>query len=165
MLEKAAKSTYRFHAHTMPKARIRAATMGGSADEVETAFYEALQTGDIERLMSCWADEDEIVCVHPAGPRMVGQAAIRATFDEMFANGRISAWPQQVHRVEALASAVHSVLERVELATRDGSQVAFVLATNVYHKTAQGWRMVVHHASPGTPADVREAHAAVAVLH
>jgi len=25
--------------------------------------------------------------------------------------------------------------------------------TNVYHKTAQGWRMVAHHASPGTPQD------------
>lgn len=149
----------------MPKARIRAATLGGSADEVETAFYEALRSGDIERLMACWADEDEIVCVHPAGPRMVGQAAIRATFDEMFANGPISAWPQQVRRVEALASVVHNVLERIELTMPDGPQVAFVLATNVYHKTAQGWRMVVHHASPGTSADVREAHAATPVLH
>jgi hypothetical protein len=25
-----------------------------------------------------------------------------------------------------------------------------VLATNVYVKTAQGWRMVAHHASPGS---------------
>jgi hypothetical protein len=25
-----------------------------------------------------------------------------------------------------------------------------VLATNVYIKTAEGWRMVVHHASPGS---------------
>jgi ketosteroid isomerase-like protein len=24
-----------------------------------------------------------------------------------------------------------------------------VLATNVYMKTAQGWRLVAHHASPG----------------
>ena len=149
----------------MPKASLRSATLGGSADEVEVAFYEALQAGDIERLMACWADEDEIVCVHPAGPRMVGQAAIRANFGEMFANGRISAWPQQVCRVESLASVVHNVLERVELTTPDGPQVAFVLATNVYHKTAQGWRMVVHHASPGTPADVRDAHAAAPVFH
>jgi ketosteroid isomerase-like protein len=25
-----------------------------------------------------------------------------------------------------------------------------VLATNVYLKTAQGWRLVLHHASPGS---------------
>jgi hypothetical protein len=30
-------------------------------DDTEAAFYEALQQGDIERLMACWSDEDEIV--------------------------------------------------------------------------------------------------------
>ncbi|MDP2370879.1 YybH family protein [Rhodoferax sp.] len=149
----------------MPKARIRAAVIGGSADDIEAAFYEALQTGNIERLMACWADEDGIVCVHPAGLRMVGQAAIRATFEEMFANSRIGAWPQQVCRIESLTSVVHNVLERIELTTPRGSQVAYVLATNVFHKTAQGWRMVVHHASPGTAADVRGADGATPVLH
>ena len=149
----------------MPKARTRAAAIGGTADDVEAVFYEALQSGNIERLMGCWADEDEIVCVHPASPRMVGQAAIRATFEDMFANGPIAALPQQVHRVESLASVVHNVLERIDFTTTDGPRVAYVLATNVYHKTAQGWRMVVHHASPGTPADVREAQAVIPVLH
>jgi ketosteroid isomerase-like protein len=55
-----------------------------------------------------------------------------------------------VRRVESLASAVHNVLERIEVLTAEGPRHAFVLATNVYHKTAQGWRMVAHHASPGT---------------
>ncbi|WP_442786621.1 nuclear transport factor 2 family protein [Hydrogenophaga sp. NFH-34] len=36
-------------------------------DEVEHAFYEALQHGDLERVMACWADEDDVVCVHPGG--------------------------------------------------------------------------------------------------
>ena len=45
----------------MPKSRYRAAQIGGSADEVETAFYEALHNADLEQLMACWADEDEIV--------------------------------------------------------------------------------------------------------
>ena len=62
----------------MPRARSKAATLGGSSDETESAFYEALQRGDIDLLMSCWADDDEIVCVHPGGPRLLGPAAIRA---------------------------------------------------------------------------------------
>ena len=69
----------------MPKAKIQAATLGGSADDTEAAFYEALQSADIELLMSCWADDDEIVCVHPGGPRVVGPGAIRATFEAIFA--------------------------------------------------------------------------------
>ncbi|NCV64549.1 MAG: DUF4440 domain-containing protein, partial [Betaproteobacteria bacterium] len=48
----------------MTKAKLRAATVGGSADEIEAAFYQALQTGDIDRLMACWSDDEEVVCVH-----------------------------------------------------------------------------------------------------
>ena len=45
----------------MPKAKLRAATMGGTADDIEAAFYQALRQGDIDKLMACWADEDEVV--------------------------------------------------------------------------------------------------------
>ena len=122
----------------MPKAKTQAAIVGGSADDVEAAFYEALQSADIDRLMACWADDDEIVCVHPGGPRVVGSGAIRATFEAIFTNGSIRAWPERVRKVEALASVVHNVLERIEVMTEAGPSQAWVLATNVYHKTAQG---------------------------
>ena len=149
----------------MPKAKTHAATVGGSADDTEAAFYEALQSADIESLMSCWADDDEIVCVHPGGPRVVGPGAIRATFEAIFANGRILARPEQVRRVSALASVVHNLLERVEVLTEGGPVQAFVLATNVYHKTAQGWRMVAHHASPGSAAQAQEINDTPQVFH
>ena len=149
----------------MPKVKSQAAVVGGSADDVEAAFYEALQTADIERLMACWADDDEIVCVHPGGPRVVGIGAIRATFDAIFANGSIRAWPEQVRKVDSLASVVHNVLERVEVMTDTGPAQAYVLATNVYHKTAQGWRMVAHHASPGSQTEAQEINDSPQVLH
>jgi len=142
-----------------PKSKLRAATVGGTADEVEAAFYEALQRGDIDALMACWSDDDETFCVHPGGPRLVGPTAIRAAFEQMFGNGAIHATPARVRKVESLASSVHNVLERIEVLTAEGPRHAFVLATNVYHKSAQGWRMVAHHASPGTarePFDTNE---------
>ncbi len=149
----------------MPRAKTQAAIVGGSADDVEAAFYEALQAADIERLMACWADDDEIVCVHPGGPRVVGTGAIRATFEAIFSNGTIRAWPEQVRKVEALASVVHNVLERVEVLTETGPVNAYVLATNVYHKTPQGWRMVAHHASPGSESQAQEINESPQVLH
>jgi hypothetical protein len=39
-----------------------------SPDDIEQQFYEALQHGDIEALMAAWADDDDILCVHPGGP-------------------------------------------------------------------------------------------------
>ena len=133
----------------MPRTRYRAAQFGGSADEVEVAFYEALHHGDLEQLMACWADEDDIVCVHPGGPRLVGAVAIRGAFEAMFGRGTIRATPERVRRIDALGAAVHNVLERVDLLTTEGPQHAWVVATNVYLKTTQGWRLAAHHASPG----------------
>jgi ketosteroid isomerase-like protein len=153
------------HNHTMRKSKLQSVTVGGSADDIEAAFYEALQSGDIDKLMACWADEDEIVCVHPGGPRVVGAGAIRSAFDGMFANGNIKATPQRVRKIESLASAVHNVLEKIEVMTKEGPREAYVIATNVYHKTAQGWRMVAHHASPGTPREMQELSDTPVVLH
>ncbi len=149
----------------MPKAKQQLVTDVGSADDIEAAFYEALQTADLEKLVACWADEDEIVCVHPGGPRLVGVSAIRAAFEAMFSQGSIQAWPEGVRRIESLASSVHNVRERIDVMTQEGPREAYVIATNVYHKTAQGWRMVAHHASPGSEQEVPEFNEAPHVLH
>jgi len=149
----------------MRRSKLQAANLQGNADDVEAAFYDALQTADIDKLMACWADEDEIFCIHPGGPRVVGATAIRATFEAMFANGSIRAWPERVRKIEALGSCTHNLVERIEVMTPQGQRQAWVIATNVYLKTAQGWRMVAHHASPGTPGDIQEVSDAPQVLH
>ena len=145
-----------------PKAALAAI---GSPDETEAQFYEALQQGDIDKLMAVWSDDDEIVCVHPGGPRLVGPAAIRAAFDSMFSHGAIDVHADKVRRLHSQASAVHSVLERVQVMTQQGPQSAWVIATNVYLKSALGWRLVAHHASPGTQNELREVVDAPSVLH
>jgi ketosteroid isomerase-like protein len=137
----------------------------GSPDEIESQFYEALQRGDIDRLMAVWSDDDDIVCVHPGGPRLIGAASIRGSFETIFANGAIDAQPEKVRRVVSHSSAVHNVLERVQVMGSDGPQAAWVIATNVYLKSAQGWRLVCHHASPGTPREVQEIVEAATTLH
>ena len=144
---------------------MRAATVGGSADEVEAAFYEALQTGDLERLMACWANEEDIICVHPGGPRLIGAVAIRNSFEIMFSHGPIRSFPERLHKLETITSAVHNLIERVEIYTADGAQIAFVTSTNVYMRTAEGWRMVAHHASPGTPPEIHSDIDTPTILH
>jgi ketosteroid isomerase-like protein len=149
----------------MKRAKLHAAIAGGSPDDIEQNFYEALHNADIEQLMGCWAEEDEIVCVHPGGPRLIGAGAIRATFEAMFANGSVQAHPERIHKIESLACAVHHLVERVELMTPQGVKNAYVIVTNVYQKMPQGWRMVAHHASPGTPNDSADVGVKPSVLH
>jgi ketosteroid isomerase-like protein len=149
----------------MKRAKLHAAIAGGSPDDIEQNFYEALHNADIEQLMGCWAEEDEIVCVHPGGPRLIGAGAIRATFEAMFANGSVQAHPERIHKIESLACAVHHLVERVEMMTPQGVKNAYVIVTNVYQKMPQGWRMVAHHASPGTPNDSADVGVKPSVLH
>ena len=136
-----------------------------SPDDTEQQFYEALQRGDIDRLMAVWSDDEEITCVHPGGPRVVGAAAIRSAFEAIFANGAVNARPEKVRRLQTLSCSVHSVLEQVHIMSAQGPQTAWVVATNVYLKTAQGWRLVSHHASPGSPREMQEIIEAASTLH
>jgi len=136
-----------------------------SVDDLEHSFYEALQTGDLERLMDCWADDEEVVCIHPGGLRLVGMAAIREAFGEMFQRGGLAVRAQQVRRLLSGTHAVHSVVERVDVPSSDGVRHAFVVATNVYTQTPRGWRMVLHHASPAATQQPAEAEPVARVLH
>ena len=137
-----------------------------SAEAVEAAFYEAIQRGDIDALMRLWADDDEPICVHPGWPRHVGAAAIRTGFEQLFAEGPVHVIPERVVRTVSLGCAVHSVVERIALDSgNDDARFALVLATNVYLKTAEGWRMVLHHASAATAHEADEVLASHERLH
>ncbi|HEX5344056.1 MAG TPA: nuclear transport factor 2 family protein [Duganella sp.] len=124
----------------------------GSAAETEAAFYEALNRADLEALMALWADDDEIVCVHPGGPRLIGHAAIRNSWAAILEHGGLHILPSQLHETHTLMSSVHTVVEGSTAAT---GEPAHLIATNVYAKTPRGWRLVLHHVSiaPG-PAPV-----------
>jgi uncharacterized protein (TIGR02246 family) len=119
-----------------------------TAQDAENAFYEALERGDLEGMMAVWAEDEDIICVHPTGPRLSGQDQVRESWAKIFAGGagpRVTI-TQQV-AVTGMMIAVHSVHENFSVAGDARAQVP-VVATNVYLRTAAGWRMIVHHASP-----------------
>ena len=149
----------------MPTPRPQAAHLLASPDDVETQFYEALREADIQKLMAAWSDDDDIVCVHPGGPRTVGARAIRRSFEAIFERGGIPVQPEQVRRTRSLDAAVHNLVETVAISSAEGTQRAYVVATNVYLKTTLGWRLVAHHASPGSAIEPREPVDAPTTLH
>ena len=58
-----------------------------TAQDAENAFYEALERADLDAMMAVWSEDEEIVCVHPAGQRLAGQAQVREAWRQMFAGG------------------------------------------------------------------------------
>ncbi|MFC3107240.1 YybH family protein [Undibacterium arcticum] len=141
----------------------RGQQLNGSATETEAAFYDALARADLEALMALWADDEEIVCIHPGAPRLLGHAAIRASWEAIFENGGVHINPVLLHQTHNLMSAIHNVVEEVK--ERAGAQSDMhILATNVFVKTPHGWRIVAHHASVA-PGKAQQEAPKASLLH
>ena len=123
-----------------------------TAQDAENAFYESLERGDLELMMAVWAEDEEIVCVHPAGARIAGQEPVRESWRRIFASGqRLRIKVAQLVTMSGMMVEVHSVHEVITVVGEEAARAPMV-ATNVYFRTAAGWRMVVHHASPAPGA-------------
>jgi uncharacterized protein (TIGR02246 family) len=121
-----------------------------TAQDAENAFYEALERCDLDGMMAVWAEDEEIVCVHPAGARLTGQDQVRESWAKLFAAGpRARLRIEQQVAISGMMLAVHSVFETFSIQGQKAeAQPLPIVATNVYLRTAAGWRMIVHHASP-----------------
>jgi ketosteroid isomerase-like protein len=130
-----------------------------TAQDAENAFYEALERCDLDGMMAVWAEDEEIVCVHPAGARLSGQDQVRESWAKIFAAGpRARVRIEQQVAISGMMLAVHSVFETFSIEGRNEPPPLPIVATNVYLRTAAGWRMIVHHASPA-PAQPQPAPA------
>lgn len=148
----------------MPKPKIPP-ILHASPQETEQAFYDALEAGDLNALMSLWADDEQIVCIHPGGPRLVGHETIRASWKELFDNGPLRIRPVAIQAIEGVMVAIHNLVEQVLISSNRNPQVVEVTATNVYLKGPQGWKMVLHHASPAIENDEAEENDHSPTLH
>jgi ketosteroid isomerase-like protein len=124
-----------------------------TAQDAENAFYEALENADLEAMMAVWAEDEEIVCVHPTGPRLAGQDAVRRSWAEIFGGGaRARVHVTQQVTLSGMMIEVHSVHENFAAEREGGAggdvRPSPIVATNVYLRTSAGWRLIVHHASP-----------------
>ena len=119
-----------------------------SPQDAVQAFYQAFEARDIDAMMVTWADDEEIVCIHPGGIRHVGYDSVRQSFEQIFSSGnaKLNFRLDQVVLLETVGLAMQSTIEYVSAGDNAGSGAA--VATNVMMRTPSGWRVVCHHASP-----------------
>jgi ketosteroid isomerase-like protein len=119
--------------------------------DCEIAFYEALERADLEAMMEVWAEDEEIVCVHPGGPRLTGYEQVRESWGQIFSGRqRLSVHLSHQVYVHGMMLSIHSLHENI-LVQGENKPRAPVVCTNVYTRTAGGWRLLMHHASPAPP--------------
>ncbi len=155
------RSKARYH-RAMPKKSIK---LFATASDCEAAFYDAFERADLNLMMTVWADEPSIVCIHPHGPRLAGTSAIRTSFTDIFSQGpNAKVKVSELRKNQSQTLAIHSVYETFTIPNQQET-IPPVLATNVYQLTPHGWRMILHHASLSPQGTTVEEQGVLRILH
>jgi ketosteroid isomerase-like protein len=129
-------------------AKVRTPTIFTTPQDAATAFYRAFEAKDIDAMMAAWAEDEEIVCVHPGGPRLVGFDAVRVGWEQIFAGEtKLLFRLEELVVLETVGMALQSAIEQVTVGN-DPAPRGTAIASNVFLRTPSGWRIVLHHASP-----------------
>lgn len=121
--------------------------MYNSSLDAEAAFYEAFAAADLEAMMRVWAISFDVACIHPSGPRLEGVPEIRKSWELIFRERVRRRFTLRGRRVVGSDDfRIHLLEENIAV---PGTALVSppVLATNVYQRLADGWYMVLHHAS------------------
>jgi ketosteroid isomerase-like protein len=118
--------------------------------EANARFYRAFETLDIAEMDRVWAHGERVKCVHPGWPLLAGWEAVRTSWETIFVNTAemrftLSDVQAVVGEVLAWATCTENILS--EAAGR--LSVTAILATNLFERGDDGWRLVHHHASHG----------------
>ncbi|MHB1402628.1 MAG: YybH family protein [Thiobacillus sp.] len=124
-------------------------------EAAEAAFYAAFEARNLDAMMVVWAHNDSIACIHPLAAPLDGHAAVAAGWRSMFeAAGQFRVQVELPHEIREAGQVIRIVREYLVVG-QEAEPRPPILATNVYRREADGWRMVLHHASPlqvgGTP--------------
>lgn len=120
-------------------------TFYNTPQAAEVAFYDAVERGDMALLDSVWSRDENVVCIHAGSNRIEGRAEVLDSFTDLFTDASgISYSITDTLQTGNDGLAIHLVREEVEI---DGEVVSVMVATNIFHREEDGWRMLLHHAS------------------
>lgn len=124
-------------------------------EAAEAAFYAAFEARSLDAMIAVWAEDERIACLHPLAAPLNGRAAVAAGWKSLFeAAGQFRVHVELAHEIRAADQVIRIVREYLTIGQETEPRPP-ILATNVYRREGDGWRMVLHHASPlqvgGTP--------------
>jgi ketosteroid isomerase-like protein len=127
------------------------------------AFYRAFGSRDLAAMDALWATHAPVACIHPGWDALIGRAAVMASWREILAQPTPIAC--RAERVLGLGDTACVICHETLGDPAAGGGV--LIATNVFVREADGWRMVHHQAggiaielttpaaAPGTPPATR----------
>ncbi|MER8266266.1 nuclear transport factor 2 family protein [Streptomyces griseus] len=142
----------------MNEEHARAAADIAEVEAANTAFYEALERGDHGELSGRWLPGEDLTvsCVHPGWPVLTGRGDVLRSYALIMANTEYIQFfltDVNISMTEdtALVTCTENILSGGPAEEGDalGPLVGqLVVATNVFRRTADGWKLWSHHGSP-----------------
>ena len=114
-------------------------------EEANTAFYQALESLDLDAMADVWEASARSACVHPGSPWYLGWAEVRRGFEVIFEGTPYIEF--EIADVEVRVEDPTAWVTCVERVTGPDGRVAELVATNAFVLGADGWKLVLHHAS------------------
>jgi ketosteroid isomerase-like protein len=117
-------------------------------EEANARFYRAFETLDIAEMDRVWVHGEHARCVHPGWPLLRGWNAVRTSWQRIFENtGEMRFTLADVNVTVGGDLAWVTCTENILSEVSGRVAVTAILATNLFERGADGWRIVHHHAS------------------
>ena len=113
-------------------------------------FYDAFNALSIEAMEAAWETSDRALCVHPGWSPLVGWPSIRESWRRIFDNANLMQF--SIRYLNVIMQGDFGCVTCVEGVTSvvQGRAANFsAVATNLFARHGDGWKIVAHHASPG----------------
>jgi ketosteroid isomerase-like protein len=122
-------------------------------EAVNTGFYEAIESADLDTMRDLWLDDPDVVCVHPGtlpvrGSGPVGRSWALVMASTPYIQFFLTDVVVTVQDGTASVTCTENILTGDEHTGPDAFGGGRAVATNVFVRTPEGWRLWVHHASP-----------------
>jgi ketosteroid isomerase-like protein len=113
------------------------------------AFYAAFEAMDFDAMGRVWARRPTDTCIHPGWEVLTGWAEIRESWRAIFANTGFMRFEATDVQVDVVSDTGRVTCVENIFSVIDGHTIhSRVATTNLFVRTGEGWRMVLHHGSP-----------------
>jgi ketosteroid isomerase-like protein len=132
-----------------------------SADPLVThrAFYDAVESGDVDLMASLWVDDPGTSCVHPHAAPLRGTSQVLRSWTVLMANvDYIQFFLTDIDVVllprgaedpdTAVVVCTENILSGEQLASPDAFAGGRAVCTSILVRVGGGWKLWSRHASP-----------------
>ena len=117
--------------------------------QMNEQFYRAFENLDVGLMDSIWAHQEYVTCIHPGWSIRVGWPAVRDSWVVIFNNTFSMEFELTELQVQVAADVAWVICtENISSRVGESPQTSRVVATNLFERIGEEWKIIHHHGSP-----------------